>query len=345
MSPSNYPVYSNFSRDSEKERRRGMKKLLSKLKVFAVAALLVAIGAFAAGCGGKENPKTQETLNAQETIKAAFPVAITDVYGSQVTIDKEPERIVALSPSTVEVLYKLGLQDRIVGVTEYSDYPEEAKSKPKVGDFNGVNIEKIIEAKPDVVFAGSGMSKETFQKLTSMNIKILVTEARTVAQIPETFNMIGKATGTEDKAKALADEVESRINAIKDKVKDAKKVKTYYVISFGKDGNWTAGKGTFISDLIAMAGGENISDDVESWTDYSLEKIVEKSPELILISAMVANGNKDILNNENGYKDTPAVKNGNVAILDDNLTQRPGPRIVEGLEAIARAIHPEVFEK
>lgn len=312
-----------------------MKKNVSRLVSIVIAVLVTAV--LAAGCQQKNNAEVKETA------KQSFPVTITDVYGSQVTIDKEPQRIVALAPSTVEVLYKLGLQDRIVGATEYCDYPEEAKSLPKVGDFNGVNIEKIIEAKPDIVLAGAGMTKEQFQQLTDLKIKVIVTEARTIAQIPDTFMMIGQAVGQADKAKALADEVTKGIDEIKDKVKDAPKVRTYYVLSFGKDGNWTAGKGTFISDLISLAGGESLADDVDSWKDYSIEKIVEKSPDMILISAMVANGNKDILKNENGYKDTPAVKNGNVAILDDNLTQRPGPRIVEGLRMITKALHPELF--
>lgn len=314
-----------------------MIKRVSKL--ISIVVLLILAASFGAGC---QKSNTQSSVS---TSKQAFPVTITDVYNSQVTIDKEPQRIVALAPSIVEVLYKLGLQDRIVGVTDYCDYPEEAKSLPVVGDFSGVNMEKIIEAKPDLILASSSMSKDTFQKLADMKYTCLVAEARTVAQIPETFEMIGRATGTEEKARELADDVTKGFNSIKDVVKDAKKVKTYYVLSFGKDGNWTAGKGTFISDLISMAGGENISDDVESWKDYSLEKVVEKGPEFVLISGMVANGDKDILKNEKGYMDTPAVKKGRVAILDDNLTQRPGPRIVEGLELIAKALHPELFNK
>lgn len=313
--------------------KKTTRRIVSILLAFSLAAVLFS------GCGEKSVADTGQKS------KSPFPVTITDVYGSQLTIDKEPQRIVALAPSIVEVLYELGLQDRIVGVTEYCDYPAEAKSKPKVGDFNGINIEKIIEAKPDLVLAGAGMSKEDFKKLTDMKINVIVTEARTVAQIPETFMMMGKALGCEDKAGALAGEVNKKVDEIKNKVKDARRPKVYYVMSFGKDGNWTAGKGTFISDLIAIAGGENVSDDVESWKDYSLEKIVEKSPEIMLLSGMVAAVNKDTLNGEKGYMDTPAVKYGNVIILDDNLVLRPGPRIMEGMELVAKAIHPEIFNK
>jgi ABC-type Fe3+-hydroxamate transport system, periplasmic component len=312
-----------------------MKKVLKSVSI--LVSLLMVLTMFS-GCG------TGKKASTGEMGKSGFPVTITDVYGSQITIDKKPEKIVVLAPSTVEVLYKLGLQDSIVGVTDYCDYPAEAKSKPKIGDFNGVNIEKIVEAKPDIVLAGAGMSKEQYQQLTDLKLKVVVTEARTLAQIPETFMMIGKATGTEDKAKALADDLTKKINDIKNKLKDAPKVKAYYVVSFGKD-NWTAGKGTFISDLINIAGGENISDDVESWNNYSIEKLVEKDPAVLLISGMVANGSKNILDNEKGYKDTSAVKKGNVYILDDNLTQRPGPRIIEGLELIAKALHPDLMGK
>ena len=311
-----------------------MKEKLKIGAIIAAIAMIVMIG-----CAPKDNAEAAKGSNAK------YPVTITDVFGSKVTIDKEPERIVALAPSTVEVLYELGLGDKIVGLTEYCDYPSEAKSKPKLGDFNGVNIEKIIEAKPDLIFAGTGMSKQEFQKLNDLKFKVIVTEAETVSQIPETFMMIGKAVNRKDEAKSLADKVTAKINDIKAKTKDVEKVKTYYVLSYGKAGNWTAGKGTFISDLINIAGGENVSDDIDGWKEYSLEKIVEKDPDLILVSDMIANGNKNLLDNENGYKDTSAVKNKRVAILDDDLTQRPGPRIVEGIELIAKAIHPEIFGK
>lgn len=310
-----------------------MKKFL---KLVAMISVLIMVMAASAGCAKKN------TGSNAANKKAPFPVTITDVYGSKTTIDRKPLRIVALAPSIVEVLYKLGLQDNIVGVTAYCDYPEEAKSKPQVGDFNGVNIEKIVEAKPDLVLAGSGMSQEDYKKLVSLNIKVVVAEARTIDQIPATFMMIGDSTGTSDKARALSNDVKSKMDAIKEKLKDAPKVKAYFVMSFGKD-NWTAGKGTFISDLINLAGGENISDDVDSWNNYSLEKIVEKNPDVILLSSAVANGNSKILDSQKGYSETNAVKNGKVVILDDNLTQRPGPRIVDGLELIAKALHPDLM--
>lgn len=312
-----------------------MKRLLKTMGAVAAVIIIVALS----GCSPKSD------VAAEENAGSKYPVTITDVYGTKVTIEEEPKRIVALAPSTVEVLYKLGLGDRIVGLTQYCDYPAEAQSKPQVGDFNGVNMEKIIEAKPDIVFAGAGMTKQDHQKLTDLKLKVIVTEARSVSQIPETFMMIGRAMNREQQAKELADQVSRKIDDIKDKAKDAKKVKTYYVLSFGKAGNWTAGKGTFISDLINIAGGENIPDDVDSWNEYSIEKVVEKDPEIILLSDMIANGSNKVLDGEKGYKDMSAVKNGRVVIVDDDLTQRPGPRIVEGLDLIAKAIHPEIFDK
>jgi iron complex transport system substrate-binding protein len=314
-----------------------MKKVLKRI-ISLLAAILMA-AAVLPGCsrGGSSIPGGKTA--------GAFPVTITDVYGSQITLEKEPQRIVALAPSIVEVLYKLGLGDRIVGVTEYCDYPEEAKSKPIVGDFNSINTEKIIEAKPDLVLGGAGMSKETFKSLTDLKLNVMVAEARTLAQIPETFVMIGKAAGREQEARKLADGINSSMDEFRKKVQGAEKVKVYFVMSFGKQGNWTAGKGTFISDLVNLAGGENISDDVDSWNDYSLEKIIEKNPDILLVSNMVAGGSTDVLDNEKGYSMTNAVKNNKLFILDDNLVQRPGPRIVEGLEIIAKAIHPEIFGK
>lgn len=313
-----------------------MRKITFKNIVALLTAAVITV--MFAGCQEKQEAPLESGS------KNSFPVIVTDVYGNKITIEKKPEKIVALAPSIVEVLYKLGLEDSIVGVTDFCDYPQEANTKTKVGGFNGVSIEKVLELKPDLVLAGSG-SKEVFEKLADLKINVLVVEARTMEQITDTFMMIGKAVGAEDKAKAFADEVTGRINNIKEKVKGANKVKSYYVLSFGKEGNWTGGRGTFMSELINMAGGENIADDTESWVEYSTEKLVEKNPDIILLSDMVANGNKDILDTENGYKETNAVKNDKVMIMDDNLVQRPGPRIADGLELIAKAIHPEIFDK
>lgn len=310
------------------------------LKTTVILSCIVLIAALFAGCQSQK-----KVVPTEEKPKSSFPVTITDTEDIKVTVEKEPQKIVALAPSAVEILYKLGLGDRIVGVSEFCDYPEEAKSKPQLGGFQGPNLEKIIEAKPDIVFANTTMTKDMVQKLLDLNITVIASDARSLAQVPETYTMIGKVTGTEDKAKALVDDFNKKVEEIKSKVANANKVKAYYVISFGKDGNWTSGKGTFISDLINLSGGENIADDVDGWMEYSVEKIIEKNPEMIFVSSMIANGNNKILDNETGYKDTDAVKNGKVIIIDDNLTQRPGPRITEGLEILAESLHPEIFSK
>jgi len=314
-----------------------MKKSL--LRIAAALVLTATIAGLFGGC------KKEQAAAPQNEGKGPFPVTIRDFYGTEITIDEEPQRIVALAPSIVEVLYELGLGDKIVGVTDYCDYPLEAADKEKIGGFNGVNLEKVVELKPDLVLAGTA-SKEVFEKLTSLNIHTIVAEPRTLSEITESFMIMGRAVGAEDKAKALVERFNGRIDEIKDKVKDAPKVKVYYAMSFGEGGNWTAGKGTFISDLIDIAGGENIADDVNGWKEYSIEQIIEKDPEVIFLSNMVAAGNKDALDNEKGYKETAAVKNDRVLVLDDiNLVERPGPRITEGLELIAKELHPEIFGK
>lgn len=313
-----------------------MKKILLKAaNILLIAATILTL---LAGC------RKEPVIVDEKKESGPYPVTVTDIYGIKVTIEKKPERIVALAPSIVEILYELGLGDNIVAVTDFCDYPAEAKDKPKVGGFNGVNIEKIIEAKPDLILLDTA-SKEVFQKLTELNLKVMVTEAKTIAEIPETFLMLGRATGTEDKARAMADGLSNKINQVREKAKEAKKIKTYYVMYFGKDGNWTAGRGTFISELISIAAGENIADDVESWNQYSIEKIMEKDPEIILISGRISQGDASILDKEIGYKDTSAVKNKKVIPVNDDLIERPGPRIVEGLELIAKSIHPEIFSK
>ncbi|SFQ09386.1 ABC transporter substrate-binding protein [Caldicoprobacter faecalis] len=274
----------------------------------------------------------------------AFPFKFTDFVGREVTVEKEPQRIVSLAPSITELIYALGAGDRVVGVTTFDNYPPEVQDVPKVGDFNGPNVEAIIAQKPDIIFASSLSGKDQMESLQqSTGIPVAVLEARNIKQIYESIQLIGKLTGKQEKGQEVIREMQNKIDEISGKTKDLPKVKVFYLLDI--NGNWTAGKGSFIDELIALAGGENIAADADGeWIQYSTEELVKKNPDIIIMGASYADKVKDIKNMV-GYRDTNAVKNDKVFVLsNDDLISRPSNRIILVLEEIARILHPEVFE-
>ncbi len=266
---------------------------------------------------------------------------IKDFLGREVTIANEPQRIVSLSPSTTELIYALGVGDRVVGVTDYDDYPPEVKELAKVGDFSGPNVEAIVAQKPDLILASSVSGTEEMEALQKQGIPVLMLEAKNINQIYQSLEILGELTGTEQKAAEIIAEMKNKINEIHNKVKDLPKVDVFYLVDV--NGNWTAGKGTFIDELLKLAQGNNLAGDVDGWVQYSIERLVEQNPEVIIAPPHA--GDLHNLKNMPGYKETKAVKNDRVFIIsDDNIISRGSNRIVIGLEEIAKFLHPEAFK-
>lgn len=304
---------------------------MTRLKIFFALVIVFLLIMSLSACS-----PSKETA---DTTASAFTV--TDFLGRKVTIQKTPERIISLSPSTTELIFELGLRDKVVGVTDFDDYPEEVASLPKVGGFNGPNLEAIMAQQPDIIFASSLSGKEQMESIQKLGFPVVVLEAKNIAQIYDAIEWIGKITGTEQKSSALMNKIKNKIDEISNKVKDLPPLNTFYVVD--TNGNYTAGKGTFIDEIIQLAGGKNIADDAEGWVQYSLEQLVAKNPDVIITSAHA--GDIHNLKNMAGYKDTNAVKNDKIFIIsDDNIIVRASHRIVMGLEEIAKYLHPEAFE-
>jgi iron complex transport system substrate-binding protein len=345
---------------------KGLKVLLAWLLV-----LLLAFGAMACSSADNEKPQEQDINNDsgawQDTAakddasqdKAAdasqdtesedagdavqFPFKFIDFMGREVTVKKEPQRIVSLAPSITELIYALGAGDRVVGVTAFDNYPPEVQDVPKVGDFNGPNVEAIIAQKPDIIFASSLSGKDQMESLQqSTGIPVAVLEARNIEQIYESIQLIGKLTGMQERGQEVIREMQNKIDEISGKTKDLPRVKVFYLLDI--NGNWTAGKGSFIDELITLAGGENIAADAGGeWVQYSTEELVKKNPDVIIMGAYA--GKIEDVKKAEGYKDTNAVKNDKVFMIsNDDIVSRASNRIVLGLEEIARILHPEVFE-
>ncbi|SNX53228.1 ABC transporter substrate-binding protein [Thermoanaerobacterium sp. RBIITD] len=315
-----------------------MKKFKNIL-IFTIISLLVIS---LAACSQKTASKFASNTEANKTeVKTTFPLKVTDFMGREVTIDKAPKRIVSLSPSTTELIYALGAGKKVVGVTDYDDYPEEVKSVAKVGGFKGPNMEAIAAQKPDIIFASTLSGKDQMDALQKTGIPVLVLEAKDINQIYDSIKIIGQITGNEKKGDEVIQTMKDKIKEISDKVKDLPKVNTFFVVD--TNGNFTAGKGTFIDELINLAGGKNVADDVNGWAQYSMEQLLQKNPDTIITSPHASNSNN--IKDMQGYKDTKAAKDGKIFIIsNDDIINRASNRIVLGLEEIAKDLHPEAFK-
>ena len=256
-----------------------------------------------------------------------------------------PERIVSLAPSNTEILFDLNIEEKIVGVTDYCDFPEAAKNKEKVGGFSDPNIEKIISLKPDLVIA-TGMHEKQVEELEKLNIPSVVLDPKDFDGMFDSIEIIGKAVGCEPEALNLVETLKARVKEVDDKISgipENERPKIYYEL-------WpspitSVGPGTFVDSIIQLAGGENIAGDAKkAYPEYSQEMIIDKNPDIIIFShhGSSQQSAEDILERP-GWQDINAIKNDKVFYIEENIVQRATPRLVDGLEHLARIIHPELF--
>ena len=267
-----------------------------------------------------------------------------DALGREVVLAEEPKRIVSLAPNITEILYALKLGDRVVGVTRFSDYPEEAKEKPKLGSYINPNVEKIVALEPDLILATYGGNPEARAlHLERLGLALYVTRPKTIEDVLVMINNIGMITGAEHRAAALVSRLRQRIKTVRDRVLNAPRPLVFLEISARP--LITVGAGSFHDQMIALAGGKNLAGDISArYPQYSLEEVVKRAPDLILISTMDRSGQFEQHKARWMQWDSiPAVANNRICFIDSDLIDRASPRIVEGLEEIARLIHPELF--
>lgn len=276
------------------------------------------------------------------------PGTYIDDTGREVSIDKVPQRIVSHVPSITETLFALGLGDRVVGVSDYCDYPEEAKLKPSVGAYYNPNIETIVAQAPDLVLTdGEGLTEDIIPQLENLGITCVVINPKSIDGILKDIELLGKITGMEKEARVLVSEMSSRFAQVASQAQVAPKVRVFYVFDATDLNNpWTAGPGSFVDALITMVGGENIAAQAQgAWVQLSIEQLVSSDPEVILIDASMGTAVvlKEELMAHPAWQGITAVKQDRIYTIDGDLVNRSGPRIIQGLEEIAKAIHPELF--
>ncbi len=289
-----------------------------------------------------------QTNIAEMEIPPDYPLAVTDDLGRNVVITRLPKRIVSLAPSNTEILFALGLEQNIVGVTDYCDYPEAAKTKARVSGYSTPDLERLVSLQPDLVVAESIHEKTTLPALEQLGMTVFITEALTIDSVKHDISVLGKITGKTIAASRLLDEMNQKLDSVESKthtLSPEQRLKVLYVN--WHDPIWTMGRNNYINDVIIKAGGQNIyADDFEKSRAVSLESVIAKNPQVIFVSGMGTTG--DVVYNgivdEVRLYNVDAMRNKRIYKMGDaNLIERPGPRIADGLLEVSRMIHPEIF--
>lgn len=319
-----------------------MKKTTNWLLTLILTLFLAVLAA----CGettGEEN--TLDDSATKEVGKEDNTITIEDDIGNTVVIEQPVESIVSLSPSNTEILYALGLGDKVIGVTSFCNYPEEAQEKTIVSDSVTVDVETVLSLEPDLVLGYTIGDAEQLDPFIDEGIPVLViASAVGIDDVYEDIDLIGKATGQEEEANDLIQEMKEKQEYLIERaneIEESKKV--YFEISPAPD-LWTAGKGTFQGEFLDVIGAENVFSDVEGWSSINDEDVVARAPEVIITSATYEEDAIGDIKNRDSWETIPAVENDEIYLVDDELVSRPGPRIIDGLEEVLYAVYPELAE-
>lgn len=275
---------------------------------------------------------------------SSYPLVLTDSFDRQVTISEQPETFVSLAPSSTEILFALGLGEKVIGVTDACDYPEEAKAIEKMGGFQGVDVEKIVAAQPDLIIADSLTTKEVVEQLEDLGFAVLAIRATTIEEMLGHIDLIGKAANIGDTAEELIASLRARVSAVNEKTKDiadAERPLVFYEV--WHDALMSVGPNTFIHDVIVSAGGRNVmADATTDWPMVDLELLISQNPEVVLLGHE-GQTEADVKARAN-WQTIDAVINDRVHAVNADLFGRPGPRLVDAVEEVAKLLHPGLFE-
>jgi iron complex transport system substrate-binding protein len=295
---------------------------------------------------------SEPTSPAPSASPAPFPVTLADDAGRELAVDAEPMRIVSLAPSNTEIVCALDACDRLVGVTDFDDYPPEVAEVPDVVIAASVDVELVVAAEPDLVLAAGNELTPTavIEQLDGLGLPVLVLYPETLEEVYADIRLIGAALGRGSAAAELVASLEDRVADVVAAVEGVERPLTLYEVFHAEGTTYTAGDGSFLASLLELAGATPLVGDAQGIIDA--EALVAADPELILLgtasydpSLTDPEAALETVRGRAGWGDLRAVREGAVVpYLDDITTTRPGPRIVDGLEALARAIHPDRFE-
>ncbi|HSE33708.1 MAG TPA: cobalamin-binding protein [Pyrinomonadaceae bacterium] len=297
--------------------------------------LLILVLAFLQGCTPRQNSITPEGPVRRQ---------ITDDSGKAVSLAIPVNRVVSLAPNLTEIVFAVGGGDRLVGRTSYCDFPSETKAVPEVGDTLHPSLERIIALKPQAVLVSTASQLEVFTKqLQAHDIAVFVTDPHDLEGVFRSIEKVGEILGLTEEAKQLVNTLKQRTGMVEEKTKGAGRVRVFYQLS--AEPLYTAGRDSFVNDLINRAGGVSVTADVPgAWPKYSAEAALASKPDAIILPTGGSMGDSNTAVAE-PLNRSPAVLNGRVYKINDDHLVRPGPRAVDGLEEMARALHPEAFKE
>ncbi|MFN8463264.1 MAG: cobalamin-binding protein [Anaerolineales bacterium] len=324
------------------------------LRKFFVLTLLIALLAACApqvtatvAPAATDAPATQAATAVPATEAAG--ITLTDGLGREVKLEGPAQRIVSLAPSITEFLFAVGAGSQTVGRDDASNFPEAALNVTSIGTTYGdLNTEAIVALTPDLVIAAQANTPEQVKSLEDLGITVYyLKDPVTFAELFTQVELFGQLTGHEEEANALADSLSARVDAVTAAVANVtEKPKVFYEID-GTDASkpWTTGPGTFIDTMINMAGGVNVGGVLSApYAQISAEEIVSQNPDIIVLGDAAFGVTSESVAARAGWGEITAVKDGNIFPFDDSLASRPGPRLVDGLEQLAKLLHPELFK-
>lgn len=315
-------------------------KNFKKILIFIAIIFMTFTWTACSNAGNEEKANNENTTG--ETTETAYPLTITDDLGNEVTFEKAPEKIISVAASNTEILFALGLGDQIIGRDEYSYYPEEAKEIEVVGDYSGPNTELIIDLAPEVVFAQSSVPDDIKQLLESSGIKVVIFNPSDIDGVLNNIETVGQIANVQEEAKKLIDNMENKRQEIVEKAEGVEERKVF--IDLGDF--YSVGPNSFIDSMLQEINVVNIAGEADTpYPEMSLEKIIEANPDVYITTFTPEEEIKKI----EGIESINAFKNNSIIEIpsgtpENDMIQRPGSRVVDGLEIYAKAIYPEAFE-
>lgn len=301
-----------------------MKRLITALCMLAGAVCLLT-------AAGSPETAVTETIYYQ------------DSYGRSVEIPQEIERVISIGPNVTEIIYALDQGDLLVGRTDYDSYPREALELPSVGTITDPNIEIVIELDPDLVIASTHTPKDALERIEKAGIPTVgIYTDQKFSGVYETIADTGYVLGADHEAETLITNMRTRVEAVVKAVEGAPRPSVYYVVGYGEWGDFTAGADTFIHEIISLAGGDNIAADTSGWS-YSLEKIIEHDPDIIITTDKW--DTPKLFASTPGYRDLRAVRENRLYGVNNDIIDRQGARSALAVEMLARIFHPDRFDK
>ena len=330
-----------------------LRKLTFSLAIFAVLlaacapAVTPTLAPAATEIPATSAPTLEPTL---DPTAAPAGLTFTDGLGREVKLAGPAQKIVSLAPSNTEILFAIGAGKQVIGRDDFSDFPAEAKALPSLGGVEKQNAEQIVALQPDLVLAAEINSPEQVKALADLGLTVYyLSNPKTIEDLYTNLEIVAKLTGHEAEAATLTESLKARVAVVDEKIKGAatKPVVFYEVDATDPAKPWTAGPGTFIDLLISRAGGVNLTSAAgitDAYPQVGAEQIVTTDPDLIVLGDSMWGVTVESVGQRPGWEKLKAVTGQQVFPFDDNLVSRPGPRLVDGLEALAKLLHPELFK-